>query len=226
MKEKPFLQSKTAKTKHLVWTEKDQHLQSSKRSLGQQQHHMGSTKIVLKTICQSCQQKTLTISTTWRNPWRKIATWLALATSDPSHMMFRTSLKSYKTYTANTLQLWEGNSTKQCMVAKVRQCYQVNSQHLRQCANTRKSLSAAPLFPWITFSIPQQRLHRHFLAAYVSSIQSDLKSLHQWEPPNTLRHRFARYGLPSQLLNDKGPTLRSNQQNTMNSWKRIVYRRC
>ena len=86
------------------------------------------------------------------------------------------------------------------------------------CLSVKQSPSSAPLHPWTWPSKPWQRIHVDFLGPFLSKMFIVIVDAHSkwpevYEMPSTtaqktvdvLRHVFATFGLPQQLVSDNGP---------------------
>ena len=91
----------------------------------------------------------------------------------------------------------------------------------QSCQGAKSSPPAAPLHPWLWPTRPWARIHVDFAGpfqgkSYLVVVDAHSKWLEIYEMAQTttgktievLRHIFSAYGLPEQLVSDKGPSLR------------------
>ena len=86
------------------------------------------------------------------------------------------------------------------------------------CQQVKQAPAMAPLHPWIWPSRPWQRVHVDFAGPFLGSTYliavdahskwpevQEMKSTTAAKTIEVLRHLFARFGLPEQLVSDNGP---------------------
>lgn len=92
------------------------------------------------------------------------------------------------------------------------------------CQSVKQAPAAAPLHPWIWPTKPWQRIHMDFAGPFLGKsflivVDAHSKWPEVFEMTSTtsaktivaLRHLFAAYGLPEQVITDNGPQFTSDE---------------
>jgi hypothetical protein len=113
------------------------------------------------------------------------------------------------------------------------------SKSCSACQSNRDDPAAAPLHPWTWPAKPWQRIHIDFAGPFLGKmfflvVDAHSKWPEAFEMPSTtssatirvLRHLFAAYGLPLQLVSDNGPQFCSQEFSTFLQENGVKHIRC